>query len=104
MNTHFLEKGFTCLCLPSGVRTIAPNGFMNGTAEEDGVTDDSYPDGPLQSGTMSLRRVKPKSKVSSRETLAEMQTVSKLLGSCGTMLHAGVAVFGKVAAKTATSL
>lgn len=49
----------------AGVRTIAPNGFMNGTAEEEqnDATEDVYPDGPLQSGTQSLRRIKPKSKV-----------------------------------------
>lgn len=43
---------------------------MNGTTEDEdphgitnGPTEDVYPDGPLQSGTMSLRRVKPKPKV-----------------------------------------
>lgn len=39
---------------------------MNGTAEEEDHigTEDVYPaDGPLQSGTQSLRRIKPKSKV-----------------------------------------
>lgn len=52
----------------SGVRRVAPNGFMNGTTGEDGTMEDSYPaDGPLQSGTMSLRRVKPKSKVKALE-------------------------------------
>lgn len=51
-------------CLPAGVRTIAPNGFMNGTAEGEHA-EDVYPDGPLQSGTQSLRRVKQqKSRVS----------------------------------------
>ena len=61
----FLELVVIHSCFAvSGVRTVAPNGFMNGTAEEDGNVEDSYPaDGPLQSGTMSLRRVKPKSKV-----------------------------------------
>ena len=58
---------------PTGVRTIAPNGFMNGTTEEEeqqqhgggvGGTEDVYPaDGPLQSGTQSLRRIKQKPKV-----------------------------------------
>ena len=37
---------------------------MNGMAEEEEhATEDVYPDGPLQSGTQSLRRIKPKSKV-----------------------------------------
>ena len=44
----------------SEVHTHAPNGFMNGSAEDEEHmgTDDVYPDGPLQSGTQSLRRVK----------------------------------------------
>lgn len=50
----------------AGARTVAANGFMNSTTEEDeqhAGTEDVYPDGPLQSGTQSLRRIKPKSKV-----------------------------------------
>lgn len=38
----------------------AQNGFVNGVMDEDGQTEvDVYPaDGPLQSGTNSLRRIK----------------------------------------------
>lgn len=92
--THFLEKGFTCLCLPSGVRTIAPNGFMNGTGEEEGITDDSYPDGPLQSGTSSLRRVKTKSKVGT----------SRHANCKNKFEHVHVSVLFKVKVETSTSL
>ena len=47
-----------------GIRNIAANGFMNSTSgEEEQRTGDIYPDGPLQSGTNSLRRVKNKTKV-----------------------------------------
>ena len=49
---------------------------MNGTSEEEGAADDSYPaDGPLQSGTMSLRRVKPKSKVSIWKALVKLESL-----------------------------
>ena len=46
-----------------GVQTVAANGFMNGTGEESLGKEDVYPDGPLQSGTDSLKRIKKKSKV-----------------------------------------
>lgn len=49
----------------SDVRIGARNGFVNGTAEEDEHgTEDVYPEGPLQSGTQNLRRIKAKTKVS----------------------------------------
>ena len=50
--------------LPSGKNT-AQNGFVNVALEEDHVDGDVYTtDGPLQSGTQSLRRISTKSRVS----------------------------------------
>ncbi len=49
--------------LPLG-KSTAQNGFVNVTLEEDHVDGDVYTtDGPLQSGTQSLRRISNKSRV-----------------------------------------
>ena len=54
-----------CTHFPPG-KSTAQNGFMSyGTLEEDHVDGDGdvYPDGPLQSGTQSLRRISANKKV-----------------------------------------
>ena len=42
----------------TGLRITTQNGFMNGVTEEGHTDADVYPDGPLTSGTHSLRRIK----------------------------------------------
>ena len=63
---------------------MAPNGFMNGTAEEEEhageyASEDVYPDGPLQSGMQSLRRIKPKSKVCSTSWQELVVNLSRMI-------------------------
>ena len=57
-HTHTPHAHTYHIHIHTGLRITTQNGFMNGVTEEGHTDTDVYPDGPLTSGTHSLRRIK----------------------------------------------